>query len=447
MEEGDIIMVIDGVLQEGTCSLGAVPGDCKTLVALSMAKAISTGKSLFGLPQFSVKEARSVVYLIPESRDRAFRKRCEKFRLPHDKMKFMSRTISMGLPLDLQDPYLLEACRQLHPVVFLDTAIRFTKSDNLNDAAKNQMLFKDVMTLLAAGAVTVVLLLHATKASRKETMDLQNMLAGTGDFAAMCDQAYGLQVDTKLYDFKRGPLEVTMVNLKDREEEGTLTKVRLAASHKVEGIALPVSYINQTGDFHVVDKMVEFQNSVEKLLSLIRTWPDYTLEELSEETGMTQANIRRLLTERGWHAVPGGKQGRSPWHQDGDKPCPYLKPETKTVQDAVSFLEGMMVLGPVPEADILMAADRVGLGDALLAKARKRLGLVSRDGVWALPGPEAASEAVAEEPEPNRGGRPKDKHPMTSTERSRAARARKREEGSDATATETDDTVKRSSPY
>ena len=41
MQTGPIIEVIKGVLQEGVCFIGANPGDGKTSVALSMAKAIS----------------------------------------------------------------------------------------------------------------------------------------------------------------------------------------------------------------------------------------------------------------------------------------------------------------------------------------------------------------------------------------------------------------------
>lgn len=112
MEDGPIVMVIEGVLQEGTCFIGANPGDGKTLVGLAFAKAISTGTPLFGLLEYPVKEPRTVIYLIPESRDRAFRKRCEAFKMPTDKMKFMARTISAGVSLELGDPYLLEAVRQ-----------------------------------------------------------------------------------------------------------------------------------------------------------------------------------------------------------------------------------------------------------------------------------------------------------------------------------------------
>jgi len=62
--------------------------------------------------------------LIPESADRAFRKRGEAFRLPQDD-RFIARTISSGGPLALSDPAVIEAVRQQHPVVILDTASRF----------------------------------------------------------------------------------------------------------------------------------------------------------------------------------------------------------------------------------------------------------------------------------------------------------------------------------
>jgi len=66
-------------------------------------------------------------------------------------------------------------------------------------------------------------------------MTLENMLRGTSDFGAMCDQAYGLRVDEHLYNRGAGPLEIELVNLKNRERLGGLTSVRLAASYKRPG--------------------------------------------------------------------------------------------------------------------------------------------------------------------------------------------------------------------
>ena len=95
MEQGPITMVIDGVLQEGTCFLGATAGHGKTLVALAIAKAITLGEPLFGIPEYITKEPRNVIYLIPESGDKAFRTRGEAFRIPADD-RFIARTISSG---------------------------------------------------------------------------------------------------------------------------------------------------------------------------------------------------------------------------------------------------------------------------------------------------------------------------------------------------------------
>jgi hypothetical protein len=186
---------------------------------------------------------------------------------------------------------------------------------------------------------------------------------------------------------------------------------------------MPVSYINETGDFHVVDNKVEFQNSVQKLLSEVKTWPKSTLAELKDETGLPTTTINRTLHVYGWHTVAGGKGGSSPWHQDGDKPCPYAK-TAKTVQDAVRFLEGALSLGETREADILTQADKVGLTDALLARGRKRLGVTIQEGVWALP----SQQPTEPEPtaEPDKGGRPKDKDALSPTERKRLSRARRK---------------------
>lgn len=327
MEDGPIVMVIEGVLQEGTCFIGANPGDGKTLVGLAFAKAISTGTPLFGLPEYPVKESRTVIYLIPESRDRAFRKRCEAFRMPTDKMKFMARTISAGVSLELGDPYLLEAVRQTKAVVFLDTASRFMKGTDENAAAQNRQLVNDVITLLAAGAVSVVLIHHATKASKqkKETMTLENMLRGSSDIGAMCDQAYGLRKDMLLYQHGAGPMEIDMVNLKDREQLGGLTALRLAASRKVEGESFPVSYINETGNFKVVNNAETHKRELENLVRMVKNDLNIPAKELAEQTGLTDYTVKHKLGTLGWHRVQGGPGGASPWHQDNDMPCPYAK--------------------------------------------------------------------------------------------------------------------------
>jgi len=402
MEDGPIDMIIEGALQEGTCFFGANPGDGKTLVALAFAKAICTGTALFNLPQFAVPKPRPVIYLIPESRDRAFRKRCEAFQLPDDKTKFMTRTISAGVPLELSDARLLEAVRQTNAVVFLDTASRFMKGSDENAAAQNRQLVNDVVALLAAGAVCVVLVHHATKAakSNQERMTLENMLRGTGDFGAMCDQAYGVRKDMTLYANGSGPMEIELVSLKDREQVGGLASLRLAASYKQKGEMFAASYINQTGNFHVVSDSESSHREERALEASVKADPGIPPKELAEKLNITEYRVKSQLEKLGWHRVKGGPTGASPWHQDLSGRCPYeklveMKPR-KTVEDAVAYLQkalsGTSPEGDcVPEADILKGADKLGISDALIGKARKRLVVVvtreSDNVAWSLSRP------------------------------------------------------------
>ncbi len=334
MEDGPIVIVIDGVLQEGTCFIGANPGDGKTLIALAFAKAISTGTPLFGLPMYPVPEPRTVIYLIPESRDRAFRRRCEAFQMPRDKMKFMARTISAGVSLELGDPYLLEAVRQTKAVVFLDTASRFMKGMDENAAAQNRQLVNDVISLLAAGATCVVLIHHATKAAKQkqERMSLENMLRGTSDFGAMCDQAYGIRKDMTLYANGSGPMEIDLVSLKDREQIGGLSNIRLGASHKNKGESFPVSYINEIGNFKVIHETEASRRDVEALVALVSGDPEIPAKELAKKTGLSDYGVKQKLGSLGWHRVQGGSGGASPWHRDDGGPCPFARSKpTKAV--------------------------------------------------------------------------------------------------------------------
>jgi hypothetical protein len=408
MEQGDVVMVIDGVLQEGTCFIGANPASGKTLIGLAFAKAICTGEPLFG--QYPVKEPRTVLYLIPESRDRAFRKRCEAFRIP-DNDKFLSRTISAGVPLELGDPSLLEAVRQTRPVVFLDTASRFMKTGDENSAAQNRMLVNDVTSLLAAGAVCVVILHHATKAAKdkRESMQLENMLRGTSDFGAMCDQAYGIRKDDALYANGSGPMEIDVVSLKDREQIGGLTSIRLASSYKKDGDTFATSYINETGNFRVVSDSQSWTRTLQKLVRIVKAEPEIPKAELVQRVEMSPYSVEQELKKLGWHRVQGGKSGASPWHQDANGVCPHkreevapMNEEKKTVKDAVAFLERLLE-GTSPdgeyisEAEVYRKADKAGISDGLIAKARKRIGvMIGKEKGWSLPvsQPDGVEETV-----------------------------------------------------
>lgn len=340
MEQGDIVMIIDGVLQEGITFIGANPGHGKTLVALAFAKSISLGTASFGIPEYTVKQPRNVVYLIPESGDRAFRRRGEAFRLPQDD-RFIARTISLGGPLALTDPSLMEAVRQMKPVVILDTASRFLQASDENSAAQNRLLVNDIIALRAAGAACVIILHHAKKAQgeKREPMTLDNMLRGTSDFGAMCDQAYGIRMDEHLYNRGAGPMEIELVNLKDRERLGGLTSIRLAASYRKPGSRFPASYIDETGDFREVGYKEIKARDEQTLNSLVTANPMMTITELCEATGLKQYTVKETVKRLGWHMAKGGPDGHSPWHKDSvSGQCPY-KPGKKG-KAAIGLEEG-----------------------------------------------------------------------------------------------------------
>jgi hypothetical protein len=408
MDDGPIDEIIKGVLQEGICFIGASPSDGKTLTSLAFAKAICTGEPLFGLPQYHVEKPRQVIYLIPESRDRAFRKRCEDFRIPDDKGKFMARTTSAGPALPLNDPNLMQAVRETSPVIFLDTAIRFMKGGDENSAAQNRMLVDDVLNLMAAGAVAVVLVHHATKASQQEAMTLENMLRGTSDLAAMSDTVYGIRKDRTLYANGDGPMEIDLVSLKDREQIGALTSLRLAASRlTAKGSLFPtVSVIHETGNFQVVSKAETLQRGVQHLVILVESDSRIPMKELVGQSGLSEYEVKCKLKTLGWHRKDGGKGGASPWHQDGPEGvCPYAKEEAKPTlaivpsrqhkpgtREAIAMLSKLLS-GTDPEGDYVDAteiyeeASRLGVSDNALEKAKRALGVVvgKDDGGWSLP--------------------------------------------------------------
>jgi hypothetical protein len=199
------------------------------------------------------------------------------------------------------------------------------------------MLVNDVIALRAAGAISVIILHHAKKSTteKRETMTLENMLRGTSDFGAMCDQAYGLRVDEHLYNRGAGPMEIELVNLKDRERLGGLTSVRLAASYKRPGAIFPTSFIDQTGNFRPVDFKETKARDAQTLNQLVEDNPMMSVNELSDATGIKVYTVRETLRRFGWHVAKGGPEGHSPWHKDEGKPCPYGK--SKSVQVTVDL--------------------------------------------------------------------------------------------------------------
>jgi hypothetical protein len=193
LQQGQPKMYIDRILPEGISCIGSLSGVGKTWFALSMAKALNTGTKFLGV--FDVPEKVPVLYLVPEMGARSVRLRAEKLHIPMDEM-FFCQTISDG-PCKLDDPALEAAIKELKPIVFLDTAIRFGTCDDENSAKQNSsLLASDLFRFRRLGAPAVVCLHHSPKSSgMADEITLENVLRGSGDFGAMCDCVWGLQHD------------------------------------------------------------------------------------------------------------------------------------------------------------------------------------------------------------------------------------------------------------
>jgi len=180
-------------------------------------------------------------------------------------------------------------------------------------------------------------------------MTLENSLRGTGDLAAMCDQVYGIRKNERLHKHGQGPMEIELINLKDREMIGELTEIKLRASRKTEAGSLTstISVIHETGDFQVVGDVETITSEIKELVALVKENPKASINALAKELNQTEYFVETKLEKLGWHRARGGAGGGSPWHQDEGKPCPYTKNDDmakietkvkKTPDDAVKFL-------------------------------------------------------------------------------------------------------------
>jgi DnaB-like helicase N terminal domain/AAA domain len=193
-----LTFAIRGFLQEaGVTLIGGLAGNGKTLIMLSMVKALLEESPLFGYEPFSVsRKAQRVIYLIPESSIGPFWSRIKLFHLDDfvREDRLLIRTLSAREQVELTDPRMLSAVEGAD--VFLDSVVRFTTGSE-NDA-ENIRLFSDVLfRLLAAGARTITGCHHSPKSfEQAQSMSLENVLRGSGDLGAMICTCWGVrQID------------------------------------------------------------------------------------------------------------------------------------------------------------------------------------------------------------------------------------------------------------
>ncbi len=300
MATGDAkFLITDFLPDEGVSFFGALSGSGKTWFCLSMAKALTTGQPFLG--RFPIPEKRNVVYLNPESGERSFHSRMVKFgivdgkqqpRNPEDDTEprmFLCRTMKDG-KLDLADPLFLRSLRDLKPVVFLDTAIRFSEAESENDANQTAIGLSDtIFSLIKAGAAAVVAVHHSPKTAKKQDASLENTLRGSGDFGAMSDSVYSLKVMDK------NTLRIEVENVKARDFEPV---------DKFEILGRP--HINDTGDFMIVQNIEEpkfakqEREKNERFVKAITENPTASFTQVAEILGVTKSSAQRIARRTGW---------------------------------------------------------------------------------------------------------------------------------------------------
>jgi putative DNA primase/helicase len=293
MEQGPVQFFIRNFMPEGITFLGGLSGSGKTLLALSITKALTTGKSLLGLSMLEVPKIIPVIYMVPEMGERAFRTRLDRFGIPDEYC--LCRTMKDGPPLALDHPELLEAVRELRPVVVLDTAIRFTTTANENQSYEIRALATGCFRLIQYGARGILSLHHSPKPMKgsSKTMTLENVLRGSGEFGAMADTVYGVRCENP------ETMEIYVKCVKPRDFEPVLPFTIQARP-----------YIDETSDFAVLTEpgRPRSQAELEKLVRAIEANPEATYRQLEDLTSIATGRIAKVAAKAGWN-----KHGTDKW--------------------------------------------------------------------------------------------------------------------------------------
>ena len=190
-------VVVRGICNVGNISLwGALPKHGKSYLFLSLMKALLAGEPW--LEYFEVSKSRRVVYLVPEVGLRGVMKRLRKLRMveylydpiTNPEGRLFIQTLSSKEKLKLDEAALLLAVQGAD--VFVDPIIRYIEGDE-NSASDQRILSGKLLDLISAEARSVWCAHHAPKAFKDVTdITTQNVLRGTGEFAAFPDIIFGV---------------------------------------------------------------------------------------------------------------------------------------------------------------------------------------------------------------------------------------------------------------
>jgi hypothetical protein len=193
----NVDVVVRGLCNVGSVSMwGALPKHGKSYLFLSLMKALLSGKPWLGY--FEVSQAKRVVYLVPEVGLRGVMKRLRKLEMvdylydsaTNPDGKLFLQTLSSRDKLKLDDSALLQAVQGAD--VFVDPIIRYIEGEE-NNASDQRILSNKLLALISAEARSVWCAHHSPKAFKDVTdITTQNVLRGTGEFAAFPDLIFGV---------------------------------------------------------------------------------------------------------------------------------------------------------------------------------------------------------------------------------------------------------------
>ena len=305
-EPDGLPMLVEGFMPEGVGFFGSLAGTVKTWSGLSLAKALTTGRPLWGV--FPVKEKVAVLYLIPEASDASFKRRMKKMGITQDKTLFRFRTVSQGRTRFLNDELVLAMVRELSNgkkvLIVVDTAIRFFRGGDENSSVENSLV-QDSDVLRSMG-VSVLFQHHSPKAMKDAAeMTLENVLRGSGDFGAMADFVYGFRRDENLYSYGEGPEEVEVVCVKPRDFDPPLPfRLQLRRTAKQGENGPTVSVIDEMGDLKYIGNTILKEGQVKVLEAAIAENSLISFNELSKKLKMKRDLIKDFAKAHGWKQVP-----------------------------------------------------------------------------------------------------------------------------------------------
>jgi hypothetical protein len=318
--------IIEGYFEEGLSFLGAKSGVGKTWMGIGEGQALRTGKPFLGV--FPVPQRRPVVYLIPEMTDRRFRNRCELLGIDIDDPEFLIRTMNDGAPMPLSDPLIRACVKELRPVVYLDTAVRFGGGKEENSAGEvSQGLIHATYQLIQLGAPAVRALHHRAKDASDEELTLENVLRGSGDFGASAVCVWGVAHETAL---RAGRL--AQFDTQGRKKPDNVAKQKLERDYLKESKRLGRCYLEcvKPGDRELLlwDFRIQLRPSIDdehkiEMLSalplaasidpeqvveeLLTANPDSSVESLAKALNVSRTTAYRRATDCGWTFDAGNR--------------------------------------------------------------------------------------------------------------------------------------------